>query len=218
MSSPIPRSAPCPCLLKTIVVCVTPGTKSREDYVLLLTSHVVVPVIALCWWFRAGTSANLFPVPIIGSYGWILNAWRLREPERFCPVSVRVTDQARRLSLSFEEVDGMPDKKAKSIVGVVTGDYNVSDAIRELGGNDSISDHELTFFDKTGKKLLTEVSQPDLPSISSKATLWSAPGLQFHARDGAKYGPVEVLDVCYFLDAFVLGSLFCSVVRVLFVH
>lgn len=111
--------------------------------------------------------------------------------------------------MRFEEGDRKPDNEAKSIFGVVTGDFNVSDALQELhGGLEAIPDHELTFFDKSRRTLLTQVSRPRSPSKSETTTLWSAPALRFHARTGTKYGPVEVLDV---------GSALLSVVLVVVV-
>lgn len=118
---------------------------------------------------------------------------------------MRVTDRARRLSLNFVG-HRMPEKETESILGVVTGDYNVSDALQELDHGDEIApDYELTFFDKPRKKLLTQVSRSDLPSKSAATSMWTAQGLRFQARKGAKYGSVEVLDVSDFLDPFERG-------------
>lgn len=98
--------------------------------------------------------------------------------------------------MTFEEVDGVPASNAKSLFGVVTGDYNVSDAIKELGGSSEIiPDYALTFFDKPREKLLTQVSIDVAAPKSKTASMWSAQGLQYAARNMSSHEKVEVLDV-----------------------
>jgi hypothetical protein len=121
-------------------------------------------------------AANLYCLPILGRYGWILNSWRLRDKQLDFPVAVQIENDSRRLVFSFESAADYP--KAKTIPGIVTGNYNVSSALAELSAS-STDTHTLTFDDKPGKQLRTHVSI-NSPRImaSDTETLWSANGLQ----------------------------------------
>lgn len=139
-------------------------------------------------------AANLFPLPIVGSYGWILNTWRLRQPSDWLRVSVRVHCQSRRLTMAFKKDEEMTDSKCKKIHGIVTGNYAVKSALSELGSTDA--DCVLTFFDKPRESLTTHVSTSEVFSHHpTTASLWTARGLLYAKRNKRDDGGLEILDV-----------------------
>jgi hypothetical protein len=124
---------------------------------------------------KTGTlGANLFPLPILGDYGWILNCWRLREEGGGEAVTARISEAADRVSLAFDR-DARLAADAPAITGIVTGDYNVRSACQRIA---SPGDTMLTFFDRRDMPLKTQVSI--VPAASAAGdSFWTAPALTF---------------------------------------
>lgn len=78
------------------------------------------------------TCANLWPIPILGKYGWFLNVYRRDAAERIGGFRVRVPRQGS-LNLSFTTEDNMKRcNEHRSFNGIATSKFNIAAAVKSL--------------------------------------------------------------------------------------
>lgn len=99
---------------------------------------------------------NLFPIPILGGYGWFLTVYKRDIAASVGPFVARFPDN-NTIQFRFR-----PGQKASSsddseihraFRGVAAGNINVRTALKKLAREDA--DYELRFFEKGGSQLLT---------------------------------------------------------------
>lgn len=137
--------------------------------------------------------ANLFPLPILGGYGWLLNVWNHKEL-RDDSVVVCACKSGRTLSFELEPSKTDPHDATQSgndvVKGVVTGNYNVASALAQMG---EYSDAVLTV--SNGPRQLTTRVSVSQESHSTNS-FWSCPSLLFlTASDASVSSDISINDV-----------------------
>lgn len=96
---------------------------------------------------------NLWPLPILGSYGWFLNVWR---SDVAADVGAFAMHSAANTKLTLRFAPGekprVNDGSVRAFNGIVTGNYNVAAAVRELGDAGEKASYEVLMFDKGNGK------------------------------------------------------------------
>lgn len=92
---------------------------------------------------RAGTTgfmaANLWPIPILGRFGWTLFVWRRRDLRHLAvEVNFNRVTRPNRLALCFASNAESSSTSSsistnEKIAGVVTGDFNVREKLKRIG-------------------------------------------------------------------------------------
>jgi hypothetical protein len=134
-------------------------------------------------------TANLWPLPILGGYGWNLFVWR-RSAMTDHAVSAHVHDlSSTKFSLSIvprEETARSADV-AENIPGVVTGDYNVAAALQSMCAS-PLDGYRLDFMDQPANNFLnlktqvTVARRASAPSVKSDS-FWDAAGHWYAVDD-----------------------------------
>lgn len=87
-------------------------------------------------------AANLWPIPVLGEYGWALFVWRRNDLKNLCvEVAFNKKQDPDHFAISFASTSHSSYLPSSSehhdhIRGIVTGDFNVRDALRSLPGTD----------------------------------------------------------------------------------
>lgn len=87
--------------------------------------------------------ANLYPIPILGRYGWFLNVYRRSLPSQVGPYTVQIPADKSSVTLSFNANPELPAQKTFN--GIPQGNLNVQRFITQLSATPA--DHQLRFYD-----------------------------------------------------------------------
>jgi hypothetical protein len=153
----------------------------------------------------AGTTgtcaANLWPIPVLGAYGWNLFVWKRADMNENV-VCVRVHDGAAT-KLTFSIVPKSTSERqteCHTISGIVTGNYNVAGALTQLRAPAGTG-YRLTFTDGPASsfmQLKTKVTREASAAPRGLGQFWSSDSLHFQAMDSASAqssGCFQVLQV-----------------------
>lgn len=112
---------------------------------------------------------NLFPVPLLGGYGWFLTVYKRDTAASVGPFVARFPDKN---TIHFQFNPGQPEsssgKSDKHAVfrGIAAGNINVRNALKRFGAENT--HHELRFFEKGGSQLFTN-RRNELHILSSES-------------------------------------------------
>jgi hypothetical protein len=183
--------APPPGVLLSAVrsVCPKPGPLrcGRSRRALYMQSESAdAPAIGLVP--AAGTTgtcaANLWPIPVLGAYGWNLFVWKRADMHENV-VCVRAHDEAAtKLTFSIvPEAATEHQTECRTISGIVTGDYNVASALAQLHASAGAG-YRLTFLDGLASSFMhlkTKVTREESAAPRSLGQFWSSDSLHFRA-------------------------------------
>lgn len=99
---------------------------------------------------------NLFPIPLLGGYGWFLTVYKRDTAASVGPFVARFPHNN---AVHFQFSPGLPESssdksdKHTSFPGIAAGNINVRTALKKLGAEKT--HHELRFFEKGGSQLFT---------------------------------------------------------------
>lgn len=137
-------------------------SRSRRDFL----QPVPGPTGTLC--------ANLFPLPVLGAYGWILNVWK-HNHFKDDVVAIKVSQSCLSISLGWEageaDVDSATALAGRTLNGTVTGNYNVASALEKLGAYSSAT----LAVSNNQKRLSTKISALSCPP--AELSFWSCQSL-----------------------------------------
>lgn len=97
---------------------------------------------------------NLFPVPLLGGYGWFLTVYKRDTAASVGPFVARFPDSN---AIHFQFSPGLPQSKSNKsnnhsvFRGIAAGNINVRNALKKLGAESA--HHELRFFEKGGSQI-----------------------------------------------------------------
>lgn len=118
--------------------------------------------------------ANLFPLPVLGAYGWILNVWK-HSDFKDDVVAIKVSQSSQSISLGWEAgevgANSVAALAGRTLNGTVTGNYNVASALKKLGAYSfatlAVSNNQ--------KRLSTKISALSCPP--AELSFWSCQSL-----------------------------------------
>eukprot|EP00171_Calliarthron_tuberculosum_P003539 IDg3539t1 len=140
------------------------------------------------------TSANLWPIPILGAYGWFLNVYRRDAAQRCGAFRVHVA-HPRSLSISFAPDVEARDGSARR--GVATSRYSVKGALCALG-LEADEAHDLVLFEDKSATFWTRRYEVRAATREREVwALWEARATAYvvHER-GARLEVREHFDTC----------------------
>jgi hypothetical protein len=144
-------------------------------------------------------AANLWPIPIIGSYGWTLFVWK-RADLRGNAVSVHVQDtSATKLAIAIAPSPAKIDSSAvhRTVKGILTGDYNVASFLEDLQSSSSRG-YRLIFQDRPSSNFLSLTSEIAIQKSSICVTsgrFWIASHLQFRNVETVTHSPSKMFHI-----------------------
>lgn len=133
---------------------------------------------------------NLFPIPILGGYGWFLTVYERNFASSVGPFVARVVNP---YAINFEFRPGQSisstdrsDKHA-TLNGIAAGNLNVQNTLKKLSSQKSIA-YELRFFERGGSEFLSKRRNelhvlPSADSGDNSSPIWNDPAPTYRVVD-----------------------------------